>query len=82
MGRALVGDMFSRVTLPADTTLATRLDWSAERLADLAEGLLTAAEGEYVLTAVIGWTDLCSDADRAQYRVAASQLKSLINDLA
>ena len=74
--------MFARITLPAANDRATRLNWAAERLADLAEGLLTAAEGEYALTAVIGWTDLCSDSDRAAYCVAASQLKSLINDLA
>jgi len=74
--------MFDRVTLPAANDRAARLDWAAERLADLAEGLLTAAEGEYVLTAVIGWTDLCNDSDRAAYHVAASQLRSLVNDLA
>jgi formaldehyde-activating enzyme involved in methanogenesis len=73
--------MTSRYTLslPADTTLATRLAWAGERVWDVVEGLLSRDDQDYAQMAVSGWLDLCSDDAREQYRAIYTQLTNAIN---
>lgn len=64
--------------LPADESVATRIEWAGERYADLAEGLLTPDVGWFIWQYIVGWTDLCTDEERRQYNAIAKNISDLL----
>jgi len=68
--------------LPPGATHDERLAWAGERQWDVAEGLLTGSAATLALVVVQGWADLCTDAERAQYRTLARNMAELIAALA
>jgi hypothetical protein len=69
---------YADIALPTDSKIATRLAWAGERIWDVAEGILSVEAGRYVETVIIGWSDLCSADDKAQYLALATQLNCLL----
>lgn len=63
---------------PSDDSLATRIEWAGERYADLCEGLIPHDVGWFIHQWIIGWTDLCNDEDRRQYRAMARNFSDLL----
>ena len=64
---------------PADDSREARIEWAGERYADLCEGLIPPDVGWFIHQWIIGWTDLCSEEDRRQYRGMAKNFSDLLH---
>jgi hypothetical protein len=56
-------------------TVPARTQYVADCLDALRAGLIPQDEQSLIYTRIVGWTDLCSDADRAVYLRLAGQFK-------
>jgi len=63
--------MANKSGLPGGTDLESRLEWSGERMWDLAEDSLSRLDAGIVLATIVGWTDGCPQNERAAYNEAA-----------
>ena len=68
----------SALQTPSATDCATRIEWAGERIADLAEGILTRETAVLIVSLITGWTDLCADDERRQYRELARMMQDMI----
>lgn len=66
------------IEMPADTRVETRIAWAGERMHDINEGILSKREAQYVYSAIVGWTDLCTEDARRQYSVLIRDMAVLI----
>ena len=66
---------------PSDSSLATRIAWAGERIADLAEGLLSADVGWFVWNIVVGWSDLATTEEKRQYLAIARVVGELLRGM-
>jgi hypothetical protein len=67
----------ANLELPTTASATDRIYWAGERIADLADGAIDSATGWLVWNVVVGWTDLCSEDERRQYRALALQIATL-----
>jgi hypothetical protein len=61
-----------------DATCAERVEFAGDRLWDLAEGKLAREQGHFYCQLIAGWTDLCSSADREQYRGMVRRFEQML----
>jgi hypothetical protein len=66
--------------MPATTNVADRVEWAGERLADIAEGLLSGDGGWLVWNIIVGWADLCDDNARRQYLDLATRIADMLRN--
>ena len=64
--------------MPADESVETRIEWAGERYADLCEGIIPLDVGRFIWNVVVGWSDLCSEADRRQYNAMAKNFSDFL----
>jgi hypothetical protein len=64
---------------PTNSDTAVRIEWAGNRIADLAEGLLSRDTAILIVTLVLGWADLGTEHERNQYRTLAGQMQSLLD---
>lgn len=65
-------------TPPIDASCAERISTAGGWLWDYAEGMLTREELGFYRALVVGWMDLCSEADREQYRGMVRQFEQAL----
>jgi hypothetical protein len=68
--------------MPATQTVADRIEWAGERIADVAEGLLSGESGWFVWATIVGWADLCDEDSRRQYQNLAGRIADLLRNAA
>jgi hypothetical protein len=66
---------------PSDNSLATRIAWAGERIADISEGLLSADVGWFVWNIVVGWSDLATTEEKRQYLAIARVVGELLRGM-
>jgi hypothetical protein len=62
-------------------TVAERLDWGTNTMWDAAEGAIGSAELALAAAMLVGWADLASDAERAQYLALSRQMTDLATSM-
>ena len=70
--------LLDAIQFPASNDQATRLAWAGDRAWDIAEGTIGRDVAAVILTIVIGWADLGTEAERATYRAMAHQIDSML----
>lgn len=70
--------LIDQVQFPESSDMATRLEWAGERAWDVAEGLVSRDVAALIVMTIIGWADLGTEAERANYRRMAAQIDSLL----
>lgn len=63
--------------MPAQN-VTDRIEWAGERLADVAEGLLSGEAGWFVWATIVGWGDLCTADERRQYIDFAGRIAEML----
>jgi hypothetical protein len=66
---------------PTDNSLAARIEWAGERIADISEGLLSADVGWFVWNLIVGWSDLATSEERRQYLAVARVVEELLRGM-
>ena len=70
--------IIDQLQFPASNDFETRISWAGERVCDIAEGLISREAGEWIVTLVIGWSDLGTEEERANYREMARQIREVL----
>lgn len=66
--------------MPVTQSVADRVEWAGERIADVAEGLLSGEGGWFVWATIVGWADLCDDEARRQYQSLAGRIADMLRN--
>lgn len=69
------------IALPESEDVATRVEWAGERIADMAEGILSGDDAKLVVAIVIGWGDLCDQDARRQYLSLAGRMTTILQSI-
>ncbi len=66
--------------MPATQSVADRIEWAGERIADVAEGLLSGDAGWFVWATIVGWGDLCTADERRQYIDLSGRIAEMLRN--
>jgi hypothetical protein len=69
--------LIDQVEFPKSSDMATRLEWAGERAWDIAEGLVGRDVAALIQATVIGWADLGTEDERANYLAMADRINDL-----
>lgn len=67
--------------LPTTTKPSERIEWSGERFADLAEGIIGVDVGWFIWGIIVGWSDLGTADEKRQYLALAANYEQLIRSM-
>lgn len=62
---------FSHIPLPASSSTDIRIAWAGDIFQDLISGMYSTEEGWFIYNVIVGWTDLCTENERRQYKQMA-----------
>lgn len=63
--------LLDSIVFPPSSNVDVRIAWAGDRFQDLIEGMFTTEQGWLIHTMIVGWTDLCTETERRQYRQMA-----------